>query len=588
MTITEYDPCYKVAYLGNVITGWAKGDGCVEKPLCTLWKNYNSSSKPDVQMKLTVTQSGLKAVTKQHGLTEYWSHRVTYCAAPAAFPKVFCWVYRHEGRKLKQELRCHAVLCRKESTAQRMADELSIRLVQALHEFKRDKLSRQNARLSLANAVYDNPSLPRRKILLSTGSHNYRPPLERSKSAPKLMSIEESLEEYEEAELRKSFRRPRFNSSFARVEDFQQKTSSKPSELFRRSIRKCSKLSPKIDSSSLLKDTVEERADLLAQSLGANKNDDNNNDELQENKVVEDPSGNDDVSDEERQKWVPRDLNFDEDDDMTTDTETDDVASRVGSSISEDECCPLEDLSLHLVSGYRGIKEEEDDILPTGYRETTTKRLDSVGEEEDDNCLQIPGYNDDYGSRNSVVHLDSERVDERTEVVDEALPNSYNTNSLVRDRKKMFERLQQRSASVGNIENINAALQMNLVQQNGGEIKPYRSALVQNRRKMFESPFQECTFPDKTYLELEEDSTPSLQSISSGSDTSSKADLGLRTGNNPKPHYDLDSLSEEDSDESGYVESVPVDGSDDKERDLPHHQLMKPCVLTPKTACLQV
>lgn len=23
--ITEYDPCYKVAYLGNVLTGWAKG-----------------------------------------------------------------------------------------------------------------------------------------------------------------------------------------------------------------------------------------------------------------------------------------------------------------------------------------------------------------------------------------------------------------------------------------------------------------------------------------------------------------------------------------------------------------------------------
>ena len=24
-SITEYDPCYKVAYLGNVLTGWAKG-----------------------------------------------------------------------------------------------------------------------------------------------------------------------------------------------------------------------------------------------------------------------------------------------------------------------------------------------------------------------------------------------------------------------------------------------------------------------------------------------------------------------------------------------------------------------------------
>lgn len=158
-------------------------------------------------MKVTVTQSGLKALTKEHGLTEYWSHRITYCLAPPAYPRVFCWVYRHEGRKLKQELRCHAVLCSKESIARRMAQDLSFRLAQALLEFKRDKLSKQNARLSLANAVYDNPSLPRRKILLSTGSQNYRPPLERSKSAPKLMSIEESLEEeQEEGEVRRSFR----------------------------------------------------------------------------------------------------------------------------------------------------------------------------------------------------------------------------------------------------------------------------------------------------------------------------------------------------------------------------------------------
>ena len=39
--------------------------------------------------------------------------------------------------------------------------------------------------------MYENPSLPRRKLLLSTGGSNYRPPLERSKSAPKLSAIEE-------------------------------------------------------------------------------------------------------------------------------------------------------------------------------------------------------------------------------------------------------------------------------------------------------------------------------------------------------------------------------------------------------------
>lgn len=40
--------------------------------------------------------------------------------------------------------------------------------------------------------------MPRRKILLSTGGNNYRPPLERSKSAPKLFAIEEMEGEEEE------------------------------------------------------------------------------------------------------------------------------------------------------------------------------------------------------------------------------------------------------------------------------------------------------------------------------------------------------------------------------------------------------
>lgn len=78
-----------------------------------------------------------------------------------------------------------------------------MKLKQALVEFKKDRISKQNARLSLANSVYDNPSMPRRKILLSVGAMNYRPPLERSKSAPKLGAIEElcSEEDEEEAEM---------------------------------------------------------------------------------------------------------------------------------------------------------------------------------------------------------------------------------------------------------------------------------------------------------------------------------------------------------------------------------------------------
>ncbi|XP_050455522.1 uncharacterized protein LOC126853656 isoform X2 [Cataglyphis hispanica] len=208
VSITEYDPSYKVAYLGNVLTGWAKGEGCVEKPVSTLWRNYMTSSRPDVCMRLTITNGGLTATTKDHGLTEYWAHRVTYCTAPVSHPRLFVWIYRHEGRRLRPELRCHAALCNKESTARRLASILNTRLQQALLEFRRDKVSRQNARLSLASALYDNPSLPRRKLLLSTGGQNYRPPLERSKSAPKLSAIEEDAvaEEIEQQRLLEELR----------------------------------------------------------------------------------------------------------------------------------------------------------------------------------------------------------------------------------------------------------------------------------------------------------------------------------------------------------------------------------------------
>lgn len=182
----------------SLIISFFTGDGCVEKPLATLWRNYTQSSRPDVRMQLTVSGGGLKATTKDHGLTEYWANRLTYCAAPQHFPRLFCWVYRHEGRRLRHELRCHAVLCSSSHIARQIESKLKHSLALALAEFKRDKISRQNARLALVNSVYENPTIPRRKILLSTGGQNYRPPLERSKSAPKLTIIEENLEEAEE------------------------------------------------------------------------------------------------------------------------------------------------------------------------------------------------------------------------------------------------------------------------------------------------------------------------------------------------------------------------------------------------------
>lgn len=125
------------------------GEGCIERPVCTLWRNYINSCRADVTLKLTVSQGGLTAYSKDHSLTEYWAHRITYCAAPTSHPRLFVWVYRHEGRRLKPELRCHAVLCPKESTAKLLAVSLKTRLQQALLEFRKDKFSKQNARFVL-------------------------------------------------------------------------------------------------------------------------------------------------------------------------------------------------------------------------------------------------------------------------------------------------------------------------------------------------------------------------------------------------------------------------------------------------------
>ena len=101
---------------------------------------------------------------------------------------------------MKQELRCHAVLCPSENKARLMAKRLKERLHQALVDFKKEKVWRQNARLSLANAADEQKTMPFRKIMLQPGSSNYRPPLEKGKSAPKLKVIEEVIFEEDEEE----------------------------------------------------------------------------------------------------------------------------------------------------------------------------------------------------------------------------------------------------------------------------------------------------------------------------------------------------------------------------------------------------
>ncbi|VDO96371.1 unnamed protein product [Soboliphyme baturini] len=191
--VNEPDLSQDVVYMGNVLTTLAKGDECLEKPLSMICHAYNSRASLDMRMKLTVTRSGLKAATREAGITEYWSHRITYCAAPKNFPKVFCWIYKHEGKKMKPELRCHAVLFSKSGSARVFAQLLRENLLIALKEYKRDRIHRQNSRISSAHTGH--PSTPLRKQMLSIGGQHFRPPVNRSKSAPRLQCINEATEE---------------------------------------------------------------------------------------------------------------------------------------------------------------------------------------------------------------------------------------------------------------------------------------------------------------------------------------------------------------------------------------------------------
>ncbi|KAK6047315.1 hypothetical protein COOONC_15181 [Cooperia oncophora] len=181
-TINPPDISYNVVYLGNVLTVLAAGENCYEKPLSLIWKAYCSRTGADLSMGLEITRSGLKAETKEQGLTEYWAHRITSSAALPHYPKVFL---------LKPELRCHAVLCKRLSDPQIMHTKLQDYLHAALQEYKREKLSVQNARLTGMTGC------PRRKMMLHSGSLNFRPPVCRSKSAPRLGSIDEEQEEDE-------------------------------------------------------------------------------------------------------------------------------------------------------------------------------------------------------------------------------------------------------------------------------------------------------------------------------------------------------------------------------------------------------
>lgn len=173
-----------------------RGDGCVDKPVGIIWNNYLKSSNPGLHMKLTLTSSGLKAFTKEQGLTEYRAHRISYCIAHPSYPNLFVWVYRHEGKKMKLELRCHAVLCKSATKAKAMAVQLHDKIAFALKEFMREKTRKQNSRLTLQRTrslPLGNSVVPKRTQMLSTGQ-NFKPPISKSNTAPRLVAIDEASE----------------------------------------------------------------------------------------------------------------------------------------------------------------------------------------------------------------------------------------------------------------------------------------------------------------------------------------------------------------------------------------------------------
>lgn len=190
--VNQYDPSFKVIYLGNLgMQICSKDESCLDKPLSTLWNNYLVNMKTEIVMRLTICNSGLKAITRQHGLTQYWSNRLVYCCSHKNYPRIFSWVYRHEGKKMRQELRCHAVFCPSPEKAAKMVTMLNQRIACALQEFRREKKSRGvNIVNSISSSNHKLPrKIPLRRQILEKGSANFRPPLERSKSAPKLTSI---------------------------------------------------------------------------------------------------------------------------------------------------------------------------------------------------------------------------------------------------------------------------------------------------------------------------------------------------------------------------------------------------------------
>ncbi|XP_065267322.1 protein FAM43A [Emys orbicularis] len=194
--VTSEDPTYTVLYLGNAATLQAKGEGCTDLAVGKIWAK-SEAGRQGAKMKLTVGAQGIRmAHAEERGPRRpghlYLLHRVTYCVADPRLPRVFAWIYRHELKHKAVMLRCHAVLVSRPEKARAMALLLYQTSAAALAEFRRLK-KRDDARHQQQQLVGEQsiPLVPLRKLL--PGRSCYKPPVERSRSAPKLGSITEDL-----------------------------------------------------------------------------------------------------------------------------------------------------------------------------------------------------------------------------------------------------------------------------------------------------------------------------------------------------------------------------------------------------------
>lgn len=568
-------------------------------------------------MKLIVTQSGLKAYTKEHGLTEYWSHRITFCSAPSELPKIFCWVYRHEGRKLKQELRCHAVLCTKESVARQIANQLQARLTQALIEFKRDKISRQNARLSLANSVYENPSLPRRKILLSTGCHNYRPPLERSKSAPKLMAIEESLEEEDEctglgADLKKNCK-PKFatyrNLSYsnrgnrmgglhglraraATTTNLLQTSCPTSASVANSCVTKTVEV-PSLRICEVVDTTPADAVSsipITSETVNSSQFDENECC-ASEDIVEQNPFGGWQREESLLEAFV-REMSLQEKTRCHSDynrrclSESDTAPSSITTDINENICDSSAPKCAYLLED---ITSDELPLPCPSYEDSYVSQFDCELPPRYDDVMAVGKYDSLVRSRRKMFENSGNKRDNEPKVAQV----ESSEKDLVKNRRKLFEGANKMQvngcAPLSNNCAMPAITTTAPVAYACSTSAPSSSGDTDSalhfdfsgdeQRDSLEECVSCCANDDDS-------ATPSLQSLSSCSDTSSPRDLKL---DYPSKNYDMDSLWEEDSDESGFVESISgQDANDDKIRDLPHHHLMKSCILSSKSQCVEV